>query len=184
MGAYWSSVRRAVGWTKEIQVILVGLDNAGKTSVLYRMQLGQVLSTMPTIGFSNERLTYGDMKIHALDIGGQTTLRQFWNSYYKHTDVVLFVVDGTDTDRMATCRNELMQLVSDPALANSTIAILVNKCDAAHYQPIQETKQMLSVGTIKQKHCRVFETSALTGDGLSGVLDWITERMRAHGYVR
>ena len=183
MGSYLSTIRRSLGFTRDVRVLLVGLDNAGKTTILYRLQLGEVLSTVPTVGFNIETVQHDGMQLQAWDIGGQTTIRDFWKCYYRDTDVVLFVVDGTDAERMSLCKTELMGLVLNTQLRRALIAVVVNKSDAKTFQPIEETKRQLRVDMIRPQQWKVFATSAVTGEGLDVLLEWIGECMRERGVV-
>merc|ERR1719422_2929501 len=90
---------RLVG-TQEMRILMVGLDAAGKTTVLYRLKLGEAVTTIPTIGFNVETLEYKNILFTVWDLGGQTRTRQIWHHYYQQTDALIFVVDSSDRDRI------------------------------------------------------------------------------------
>ncbi len=84
-----------------------GLDGAGKTTILYRLQIGEVVTTIPTIGFNVETVSYKNIKFQVWDLGGQTSIRPYWRCYYANTDAIIYVVDSSDVDRVATSGEEL-----------------------------------------------------------------------------
>ncbi|KAJ9069728.1 Arf GTPase arl1 [Entomophthora muscae] len=109
MGAIFSRVLSRLWGDKEARILILGLDGAGKTTMLYRMQLGEVVSTIPTIGFNVESVTYKNVKFQVWDLGGQTSIRPYWRCYYANTDAVIYVVDSCDRDRISTSKQELLQ---------------------------------------------------------------------------
>ncbi|KNH04027.1 hypothetical protein XU18_0951 [Perkinsela sp. CCAP 1560/4] len=183
MGVIWSSLRKTIGYTRPVRILLVGLDNAGKTTLLYRLQHGTVLTTVPTIGFNFETFNRLNVEFDAFDVGGQTKIRQYWNCYYRHTDVVLFVVDGTDRDRLGVCREKLMELICDSQLKKAMIGILVNKQDIKGALSVAEANEALDARLIRVQEWGAFETSAVSGDGLPELVEWIVARMKQRGVV-
>ena len=79
---------------------MVGLDNAGKTTILYKLKIGEVVTTIPTIGFNVENVEYKNLKFTVWDVGGQQSIRQLWKHYYSNTDGIIFVIDANDTKRI------------------------------------------------------------------------------------
>ncbi|KAJ2179094.1 Arf GTPase arl1, partial [Coemansia sp. RSA 353] len=91
MGHYFSKLfNQLVFGDKEVRILILGLDGAGKTTILYRMQIGDVVSTIPTIGFNVETVTYKNIKFQVWDLGGQTNIRPYWRCYYANTDAVIY----------------------------------------------------------------------------------------------
>merc|ERR1712151_985055 len=89
-----------------LRILMVGLDAAGKTSILYKLKLGEVQATIPTIGFNVETVEYKNIKFTVWDIGGQDRIRKLWRHYYLGTNGVIFVVDSSDRDRVQDARDE------------------------------------------------------------------------------
>merc|ERR1712146_743682 len=81
---------------KEMRVLMLGLDNAGKTTILYKLKLGQGVSTIPTVGFNVETVTFKKVKFNVWDVGGQDKIRPLWRHYYAGTQALIFVVDSND----------------------------------------------------------------------------------------
>ena len=79
------------------KIIILGMQNAGKTTILYRLSLGQLVKTTPTIGSNMEELQYENVKFQAWDLGGQESTRSVWDIYYMNTDGVIYVIDGAKT---------------------------------------------------------------------------------------
>lgn len=90
---------------------MTGLDGAGKTTILYRLQVGEVVTTIPTIGFNVEQVTYKNLKFQVWDLGGQTSIRPYWRCYYSNTDAIIYVVDSADRDRIGISKDELLYML-------------------------------------------------------------------------
>ena len=97
--------------TKEMRILILGLDGAGKTTILYRLQVGEVVTTIPTIGFNVEQVVYKNLKFQVWDLGGQTSIRPYWRCYYSNTDAIIYVVDSSDKDRIGISKQELISML-------------------------------------------------------------------------
>merc|ERR1719258_961712 len=98
---------------KDCRILMVGLDAAGKTTILYKLKLGEVVTTIPTIVFNVETVEYKNINFTVWDIGGQDRIRLLWRHYYQGKQGVIFVVDSNDRDRMEDAREELDKLLID-----------------------------------------------------------------------
>merc|ERR1711971_408418 len=104
MGGLFSYFKGLLG-SREMRILILGLDGAGKTTILYRLQAGEVVTTIPTIGFNVETVTYKNLKFQVWDLGGQTSIRPYWRCYYTNTDAIIYVVDSADSrDQQAGAR--------------------------------------------------------------------------------
>ncbi|KAL3675499.1 hypothetical protein R1sor_025447 [Riccia sorocarpa] len=106
---------------KEYKIVVVGLDNAGKTTTLYKLHLGEVVVTQPTVGSNVEELQYKNLRFEVWDLGGQERLRASWATYYRGTHALVMVVDSTDRQRLGLVRNELVQLLGHDDLQGAVI---------------------------------------------------------------
>ena len=99
MGA---SIAKNIGnnYTSDARVLMLGLDNSGKTTVLYRLKLDEVVLTIPTIGFNVEAVDYKGRGLLIWDVGGQPKIRLLWSHYFEETNVVIYVVDSNDKERI------------------------------------------------------------------------------------
>merc|ERR1712216_290323 len=97
---------------QDMRMVMVGLDAAGKTTVLYRLKLGEVLTTTPTIGFNVEEVEYKNISFQVWDIGGQDRIRKLWRYYYSGSHGAIFVIDSSDRDRIEDAREELAKMLA------------------------------------------------------------------------
>lgn len=90
----------------------VGLDAAGKTTILYKLKLGEIVTTIPTIGFNVETVEYKNICFTVWDVGGQDRIRPLWRHYFQNTQGLIFVVDSNDRERIAEAERELLNMVT------------------------------------------------------------------------
>lgn len=184
MGAWLTSLRQALGLLpadRKIRVLMLGLDNAGKTSILYRLHLGDVVTTVPTVGVNLETLQYKNISFEVWDLGGQTGVRPYWRCYFSDTDAVIYVVDSTDKDRMGVAKHELFALLDEDELRKSLLLIFANKQDLPEAATELEIAEQLGVSSIMNRTWTIVKSSAKTGDGLLEGMDWLVEKLREQG---
>ncbi|CEP18249.1 hypothetical protein [Parasitella parasitica] len=172
-GALFSSLFSKLWGEKEVRILILGLDGAGKTTILYRLQIGEVVSTIPTIGFNVETVTYKNIKFQVWDLGGQTSIRPYWRCYYSNTDAVIYVVDSVDKDRMQTSREELHAMLEEEELKDAALLVFANKQDMEGALSAAEVADALGLSTLKNRQYSIYRTSALKGEGLTEGLDWL-----------
>eukprot|EP00451_Oxyrrhis_marina_P000189 CAMPEP_0204255258 /NCGR_PEP_ID=MMETSP0468-20130131/3103_1 /ASSEMBLY_ACC=CAM_ASM_000383 /TAXON_ID=2969 /ORGANISM="Oxyrrhis marina" /LENGTH=160 /DNA_ID=CAMNT_0051229121 /DNA_START=499 /DNA_END=982 /DNA_ORIENTATION=- len=129
MGALASKLRGLFGAGRESKIVIVGLSNAGKTTILYRMNLGTVVRTQPTIGSNVEEVRHQGLSFQVWDLGGQEKMRDTWSTYFSDTDAVVFVVDSNDHDNIVIAKMELFNLLLSDELKGACIVIFANKQD-------------------------------------------------------
>ena len=160
---------------KEVRVLILGLDNAGKTTILKKF-MGEAIDTIsPTLGFNIQTLEYGGYKLNVWDVGGQKTIRSYWRNYFESTDGLIWVVDSADRRRLRDCRDELMALLTQEKLAGATVLIFANKQDLAGALTGEEISEALGLhaDAFATRHWAVHPCSAVTGDGLVEGIDWM-----------
>ena len=160
---------------KHIKMLMLGLDVSGKTTILYKLKLGEVVTTIPTIGFNVETVDYKNGKLTVWDVGGQDKIRPLWRHYYQDTQAVVFVVDAYDKGRMSAAREELNILLQEAQLQNKVFLIYANKQDLPNALTAQEVAMQLCVQAYPESKLKVIGCCATTGDGLNEGLDWILE---------
>ena len=176
MGALFSSLAALFTSHREYKLIIVGLDNAGKTTALYKLHLGEVVRTSPTIGSNVETVKHKNVSFEVWDLGGQTTLRQTWSSYYVNTAAVILMVDSTDRGRIGAVKDELFRLLGEESLESAGVLILANKQDLSDAMSVLELTDALHLHAVKGKQWHVQPSCALTGEGLREGLDWVCAR--------
>ncbi|KAL0640412.1 Arf GTPase arl1 [Maublancomyces gigas] len=164
MGAFQSMFSRL--WSKkEVRILILGLDNAGKTTLLYRLKIGEVVTTVPTIGFNLESVTYKNLDFNVWDLGGQTSIRPYWRCYYANTAAVVFVVDATDHTRLETAADELAAMLDEDELQSASLLVFANKQDQPGVLGAAEISEVLKLPSLKERNWSIFPCSAVTGDG-------------------
>ncbi|XP_012251858.1 E3 ubiquitin-protein ligase TRIM23-like isoform X2 [Athalia rosae] len=172
-----------IGTKIEMRVVILGLDGAGKTSILFAMRdmaLGS--PPIPTIGFNVESLEYKNLVFALWDVGGQHKLRPLWKHYYHNTQAVVFVVDASDRARFEEAQKELAKIVSERELKDALLLIYANKQDVPGCASVEELTEILSL----QKFCcgrawHIEGSSPLTdASSLVQGLDWLTQQLGAN----
>eukprot|EP00512_Aurantiochytrium_limacinum_P002562 CAMPEP_0171503008 /NCGR_PEP_ID=MMETSP0958-20121227/10584_1 /TAXON_ID=87120 /ORGANISM="Aurantiochytrium limacinum, Strain ATCCMYA-1381" /LENGTH=185 /DNA_ID=CAMNT_0012038305 /DNA_START=13 /DNA_END=570 /DNA_ORIENTATION=- len=183
MNMFW--LQWASFFTTEARVLMVGLDAAGKTTVLYKLKLGEVVTTIPTIGFNVESVEYKNINFTVWDIGGQSKIRALWRYYYANSNCIIFVIDSSDRDRAELAREELHKLLHEDELRDSVILVLANKQDLPDAMTAAELADKLDLHSVRSHQWYIQSTCATTGAGLHEGLDWIgkavSEQQRSIG---
>merc|ERR1719498_673742 len=112
---------------KEMRILMVGLDAAGKTTILYKLKLGEVVTTIPTIGFNVETVDYKNISFTSWDIGGRGNMRALARHYYQGTEAVIMVVDSNDRDRIDDAREHLTTMMNEDELHDVPVLVYANK---------------------------------------------------------
>ncbi|CAH2292552.1 ADP-ribosylation factor 5C [Pelobates cultripes] len=179
MGQLFAKLMSIFG-NREHKVIIVGLDNAGKTTILYQFLMNEVVHTAPTIGSNVEEIVIRNTQFLMWDIGGQETLRATWNSYYSNTEFVILVIDSTDRERLPETREELYKMLAHEELRDAAVLVFANKQDVKNSMTASEISSMLALGAIKDRAWHIQGCCALTGEGLPAGLDWLKSRVTAN----
>lgn len=173
MGKFFSKFK--VFGSREMRILMLGLDAAGKTTVLYRLKLDQPVTAIPTVGFNVETVTYKNVKFGIWDVGGQDKIRPLWRHYYTGTQGLIFVIDSSDGDRIEEAKQELLRISMDRGMNDVPILIFANKQDMPNAMKPQEIQQRLGLdhGPLGQRKCFVQPSIAVTGDGIYEGLSWL-----------
>uniref|UniRef100_T1JPA3 ADP-ribosylation factor-like protein 5B n=1 Tax=Strigamia maritima TaxID=126957 RepID=T1JPA3_STRMM len=158
---------------EEHKIVIVGLDNAGKTTILYQFLMNEVVHTSPTIGSNVEEVVWKNIHFIMWDIGGQESLRAAWNTYYSNTEFVILVIDSTDRERLSISREELYKMLAHDDLHKAAVLIFANKQDLKGSMTAAEISQQLNLTSIKSHRWQIQSCCALTGEGLYQGLEWI-----------
>eukprot|EP01111_Echinosteliopsis_oligospora_P007762 TRINITY_DN2304_c0_g1_i3.p1 TRINITY_DN2304_c0_g1~~TRINITY_DN2304_c0_g1_i3.p1 ORF type:complete len:180 (-),score=39.54 TRINITY_DN2304_c0_g1_i3:93-632(-) len=173
MGQLFTKVTKFFG-THEARILMLGLDAAGKSTILYRLKIGDMVTTIPTIGFNVETLEYKKLKLTVWDVGGQDKIRALWRHYFKNTQGIIFVVDSGDRERVQEAAEELHKLLIEDHLKSSPILVYANKQDLPNAMSLAEIADSLQLHTTKGRKWFIQASSAQRGDGLYEGLDWLS----------
>jgi len=175
MGQVVSFFKDLLASFKEQRILLVGLDNAGKTTLLYKLKLGDNVQTVPTIGFNVETIQYKNLDFLIWDVGGQDTVRSLWRHYYSGVTAIIFMVDASDERRLPEAATELKHMLADELLQKAKFLIFANKQDISEALSSAEVTKRLDIGEFKQS-LLVQGCSGLTGNGIGEGLEWIASQ--------
>ncbi|KAL2201209.1 P-loop containing nucleoside triphosphate hydrolase protein [Corynascus similis CBS 632.67] len=186
---------------EEYSVLLLGLDNAGKTT--FHEQVKSIfvpdgpapnLKTVPTVGQNVSTIVLPDMYLKLWDVGGQLSLRKLWQSYYASCHAIVFIIDSTDigdgslehdsSGRLEECRLVLEDVLQNSEAEGVPLLILANKQDREDCVEVVRIKEGLvkrvfegeKAGGIRDS--RVLPVSALTGTGVREAIDWVRSRVK------
>jgi len=177
MGNIFSGLLSKLWGEKEIRVLILGLDGAGKTTFLYRLHVGETVSTIPTIGFNMETVKYNNVQFQAWDLGGQTSIRPYWRCYYTNTDAIIYVVDSADRDRIGISKEELFSMLQEEELKESILLVLANKQDVEGAMTPTEVSTALGLSALKNRTWSISKISAKTGDGVDDAMEWLVDQL-------
>ncbi|VDP71294.1 unnamed protein product [Echinostoma caproni] len=159
---------------KEIRVLMLGLDAAGKTTILYRLKLGNSVTTIPTVGFNVETVTYKNVRFNVWDVGGQEKIRPLWRHYYTGSQGLIFVVDSSDHERIEEARQELHKIANDREMQDAVILVFANKQDLPNAMPPHDIRERLMLTKLRSGRLWYVQPSiATSGDGLYEGLTWL-----------
>jgi len=162
---------------KDMRILMVGLDAAGKTTILYKLKLGEVVTTIPTIGFNVETVEYKNIKFTVWDVGGQDKIRPLWRHYFQNTQGIIFVVDSNDRSRIDAARDELHRMLNEDELRDAVLLVFANKQDLPQAMPPPEMTERLGLNNLRSREWYIQACCATRGDGLYEGLDWLSSSL-------
>lgn len=150
---------------KSLKILIMGLDNAGKTTVLTKY-LRINIEVAPTFGYKIYSKSIRDSNITILDIGGQSTFRRFWTNYFEKTDGIVFVADCSDQRSFSDYLKEVLDL-------GLPTAVFFNKVDLHDNFSIEEAKKVF----LNLRNVECFKISAIMDSGIEEGFDWLIKRI-------
>jgi len=165
---------RQMFWNQEMEITLVGLNNAGKTTLLNVISDGKAKDTIPTVGLNTRKVQKGNVAIKLWDIGGQTRFRGMWERYCRNVDVIVFVVDSNNFQEADKAKEALMELIKKPALQKIPLLVLGNKSDLEPHMDTEKLKEMLDLESVtREREVAVHPISAKNQVGIDFVFNWL-----------
>ncbi|KAK3548912.1 hypothetical protein QTP70_021710 [Hemibagrus guttatus] len=177
MGLTISSLFGRLFGKKQMRILMVGLDAAGKTTILYKLKLGEIVTTIPTIGFNVETVEYRNICFTVWDVGGQDKIRPLWRHYFQNTQGLIFVVDSNDRERVAESADELSKMLQEDELRDAVLLVFANKQDLPNAMPVSELTDKLGLQSLRSRTWYVQATCATQGTGLYEGLDWLSNEL-------
>ncbi|CAF1084290.1 unnamed protein product [Rotaria sp. Silwood1] len=178
MGLTISSLFQQLFGKKQMRILMVGLDAAGKTTILYKLKLGEIVTTIPTIGFNVETVEYKNISFTVWDVGGQDKIRPLWRHYFQNTQGLIFVVDSNDRERIGEAREELQRMLSEDELRDAILLIFANKQDLPNAMNAAEITDKLGLHSLRNRNWYIQAACATSGDGLYEGLDWLSNQLK------
>ena len=165
----------------EQRVTMIGLDGAGKTTILYQLHKGEQIDTEPTLGFNVEIVEHDGVRMTIWDLGGQQKIRDCWKKYFLQAHGIIFVVDSADSQRFEEAKAEMQSMLANPDIKNRNVPLLVfaNKQDnplACNAAKIADVLDLSKTEFTRPKF--VQGANAHTGDGLKDGLTWLTNQLK------
>lgn len=160
-----------------MHVLLVGLDGAGKTTVLCKLKLVENISTLPTVGFNVETVEHKNIAFALLDVGRQEKTRQLSRHFYPDTRGLIFVVDAHDRERAAEAGQELRDLLQEDDLGDAALLVLANKQDLPGAMDASDLTDELELNRLHGRKWHVQSACATRADGLRQGLDWLADEL-------
>nr|XP_051706812.1 ADP-ribosylation factor 1 [Oryctolagus cuniculus] len=178
MGNIFANLFKGLFGKKEMHILMVGLDAAGKTRILHKLKLGEIVPTIPTIGFNVETVEYKNISFTVWDVGGQDKIRPLWRHYFQNTQGLIFVVDSNDRERVNEAREELMRMLAEDELRDAVLLVFANKQDLPNAMNAAEITDKLGLHSLRHRNWYIQATCATNGDGLYEGLDWLSNQLR------
>jgi len=177
MGLTISSLLGRLFGKQQMRILMVGLDAAGKTTILYKLKLGEIVTTIPTIGFNVETVEYKNISFTVWDVGGQDKIRPLWRHYFQNTQGLIFVVDSNDKERVNESKDELHKMLAEDELRDAVLLVFANKQDLPNAMAPGELTEKLGLNSLRNRRWYIQSTCATQGTGLYEGLDWLSSEL-------
>eukprot|EP01114_Cavostelium_apophysatum_P022165 TRINITY_DN7928_c1_g1_i2.p1 TRINITY_DN7928_c1_g1~~TRINITY_DN7928_c1_g1_i2.p1 ORF type:complete len:515 (-),score=123.86 TRINITY_DN7928_c1_g1_i2:1030-2574(-) len=164
----------------ESRILMVGLDAGGRTTILYKLKLGEVVTTIPTIGFNVETIEYKGTNFTIWEVGGCDKIRPLWRHYFQNTDAIVIVLDSNDKERLPEMMAEVDHLLTCEELLDCVWVVFANKQDLPNvYKPADILREGNLEARMKGRRWVLIGGCAITGDGTYEMLEWLQQSLKA-----
>ncbi|XP_022106734.1 ADP-ribosylation factor-like protein 3 [Acanthaster planci] len=165
--------------SRKLRILLLGLDNAGKTTLLRGVAKEDISHTTPTLGFNIKTISSQGVQLNVWDIGGQKTIRPYWKQYFEKTDVLIYVIDSADSTRLEETGEELSRLLEEEKLSGIPLLVFANKQDLISAATAADIAEGLNLHTIRDRSWQISACSAMTGEGVEEGMDWVVQNAKS-----
>jgi len=163
---------------KELRILVLGLDNAGKTTILKQLANEEVQNITPTTGFNIKSVQMKGFKLNVWDIGGQRNIRPYWKNYYENTNCIIYVVDSTDQKRLEEASLEFEELLAQEELKGVPVLVYANKQDMKTARKAEDILTDMQLDAVRGRETRMQPCSAKTREGVEDGLTWLLNKGR------
>ncbi|XP_022315497.2 uncharacterized protein LOC111119544 [Crassostrea virginica] len=149
------------------RILMLGLDAAGKTTILYKIKLNEVVNTIPTIGFNVETVSpVKGVSFTVWDVGGQDRIRPLWSHYYQNTEGLVYVVDSNDRERILESREELFGILQNDEMRGVPVVVIANKQDLPNALSTSKVADLMCLHKLNSRKWHIQAACATTGEGI------------------
>ncbi|KAL2528343.1 GTP-binding ADP-ribosylation factor-like protein [Forsythia ovata] len=171
---------RSLFFKQEMELSLIGLQNAGKTSLVNVIATGGYSEDMiPTVGFNMRKVTKGNVTIKLWDLGGQPRFRSMWERYCRAVSAIVYVVDAADHDNISISKSELHDLLSKPALSGIPLLVLGNKIDKPQALSKQGLTDQMDLKSISDREVCCYMISCKNSTNIDQVIEWLVKHSKS-----
>ncbi|XP_063513081.1 ADP-ribosylation factor 2-like, partial [Pongo pygmaeus] len=179
IGNIFEKLFKSLFGKKEVRILILGLHTAGKTTILYKLKLGETVPTVPTVGFCTETVEYKNITFTVWDVGSHFKIRPLWRHFFQNTKGLIFVVDSNDRERIDEAREVLTYLLEDDELRNAVLLVFANKQDLPNTMNAAEIMDKLGLHSLRYRNWHIQATCATTGHGLYEGLNWLANQFQS-----
>lgn len=170
---------RSLFFHREMELSLIGLQNAGKSSLVNVLTTGSFHEDMiPTVGFNMRKVTKGAVTIKMWDLGGQPRFRSLWERYCRGVQAIVYVVDAADHASVDTAAKELHALLERPSLEGIPLLVLGNKNDLPGALATQQLIEKLGLQSVSNREVAVYSISCKCSTNIDVTLEWLTKHAK------
>ncbi|CAK9872644.1 unnamed protein product [Sphagnum jensenii] len=171
---------RSLFFKQEMELSLIGLQNAGKTSLVNVITTGGYSEDMiPTVGFNMRKVSKGNVTIKLWDLGGQPRFRTMWERYCRGVSAIVYVVDAADRDNILISKNELHDLLSKPSLDGIPLLVLGNKIDKPEAVSKQQLVSLMGLTSLSDREVAWYTISCKNSTNIDVVIDWLVKHSKS-----
>lgn len=173
MGIDVSTLWDIITGKRKIKVCMIGLDNAGKSTILHQYKENRLIISPPTLRLVEETISYKDAVVTLCECGWEVSRRDMWRYGCENSNVLLFIVDASDRERIEEAMQMLHRALEQEVFIGVPLLVCANKQDAPLVMNQSEIIDCLKLQEIKQRVWYIIATSTAARTGLDQVLEWI-----------